>query len=270
LSAADRNRAEPNASPLRQAIESNSRQLNLTRLIRERKKVRAVSMETLERILCQAIANIVLSGDLDPLLDHQALEERTKNELRRLMRDAQEGKAPGADADREALRQQIGRLEEELERQQRELATEKELTPEEVQEREIDRLQRRIHKLNRALQASEDAMRQLAEAKSIDPGVASVYDGFQGLASDDTKYLEKLEMIQVVFVNNLRLKNREVTADDLRGVRDDYLLDVPPASTASAGAAARRAADGDTSQTGRRGRLFFRKPVDPVIDETSF
>ena len=198
------------SSPLRAAIESHSRQLNLTRLIRERKKVRAISMEVLERILCQVIANVVVEGDLDPLLDKAALEARTKEELHRLMREAQEGRAPEEGSDRGALEEQITRLEEELERHRAELAADRELTPEEVQAREIDRLQRRITKLNRALEANEDALRQLALAKNIDDGIASIYGDFQGLAADDAKYREKREMIHVVFVNNLKLKNREV------------------------------------------------------------
>jgi len=265
------------SSPLRAAIESHSRQLNLTRLIRERKKVRAISMEVLERILCQVIANVVVEGDLDPLLDKAALEARTKDELHRLMREAQEGRPPEEGNDRGALQDQIARLEEELDRHRAELAQDRALTPEEVQAREIDRLQRRITKLNRALEANEDALRRLALEKNVDDGVASIYGDFQGLSGDDAKYREKREMIHVVFVNNLKLKNREVTDTDLEGVRDDWLLDVPgsggdatnrPASDAASDAPP--IAETPKKPADRPSGPVFRKPVEPLIDETSF
>lgn len=267
------NGGESSGSPLRKAIESHSRQLNLTRLLKERKKVRAIPMETLEQIMCEAIANVILNGDFDPLLDHQSLREQTKTELRRLIRDHQEGRATGERHDRNALLKQVEQLKEELQKQQTELRTERAMTPEEVQEREIDRLQRRITKLNGALSASEHALRELAKAKSIDPGVASLYSDFQGLAADDAKFQEKREMIQVVFVNNLRLMKREVTADDLEGVDQQYLIDTP---TASADAPHGPAASNRTEpaaparQPAGRNRLTFRKPVEPSIDETSF
>lgn len=262
---------EAGGSPLRKAIESHSRQLNLTRLLKERKKVRAIPMETLEQIMCEAIANVILNGDFDPLLDHESLREQTKTELRRLIRDHQEGRTTGERHDRDALLKQVDQLKDELEKQKTELRSERAMTPEEVQEREIDRLQRRITKLNGALSASENALRELAKAKSIDPGVASLYSDFQGLAQDDAKFREKREMIQVVFVNNLRLMKREVTADDLEGVDQQYLIQSPSGSAPSTPATpSRTEPSAAPSRPTGRNRLTFRKPVEPSIDETSF
>lgn len=262
---------EAGGSPLRKAIESHSRQLNLTRLLKERKKVRAIPMETLEQIMCEAIANVILNGDFDPLLDHESLREQTKTELRRLIRDHQEGRTTGERHDRDALLKQVDQLKDELEKQKTELRSERAMTPEEVQEREIDRLQRRITKLNGALSASENALRELAKAKSIDPGVASLYSDFQGLAQDDAKFREKREMIQVVFVNNLRLMKREVTADDLEGVDQQYLIQSPSGSAPSTTATpSRTESSAAPSKPTGRNRLTFRKPVEPSIDETSF
>lgn len=252
------------SSPLRKAIESHSRQLNLTRLLRERKKVRAIPMEVLEGIMCEAIANVVLNGDIDPLVDQAQLRQQAKNELRRLIKDHQEGRSGDERNDQEALRKQVEQLKEELDRQRSELATEQGMTPEEVQEREVDRLQRRISKLNKALEASEGALQMLAKEKSIDLGVSSVYSDFQGLAADDAKFQEKQEMIQVIFVNNLRLMKREVTADDLEGVPEDFLLDIPGGGTGTTPSST------DSSNPKPAGGMTFRKPVDLSTDETSF
>lgn len=258
---------ESSGSPLRKAIESHSRQLNLTRLIRERKKVRAIPMEVLERILCEAIANILLSGDFDPILDHESLKEQTRAELRRLMREHQEGRGFEGSG-RAMLEKQVAQLKEELDRQQSELAAEQSMSPEEVQRREIEKLRLRIGKLDKALSASEDALQRLAAAKAGDPGLASIYDEIQGLSHDDAKYREKLEMIQVVFVNNLRLRNREVTADDLEGIDEQYLVGAPPEAGSPGGPAAK--AEPAQKRGPRRKGLFFRKPVEPMTDETSF
>ncbi len=275
------NRDSSDTSPLRRAIESKSRQLNLTRLIKERKKVRAIPMEVLEAIMCEAIANIILDGDFDPVLDHESLREQTKTELRRLIKDHQEGRETNRERrDREALLKQVDQLKEELARQQSELATEQNMTPEQVQAREVEKLQLRIQKLNSALGASEDALRRLAEAKAGDPGIASIYNEIQGLSNKDGKYQEKMEMIKVVFVNNLRLMKRDVTADDLQGVEDQFLIDIPegmPASRLPGARPAVPAADigpppspkRDAGPTEKR-KLLFRKPVEPTTEETSF
>ena len=282
--ASDPPRPGESSSPLRKAIESHSRQLNLTRLLRERKKVRAIPMEVLESIMCEAIANVVLNGDIDPLLDQASIREQAKNELRRLIQDHQEGRTSEERNDVDTLRHQVEQLKEELDRQRSELDTERELTPEEIQEREVDKLQRRISKLNKALEASENALQMLAKEKSIDPGVASIYADFQGLAQDDAKFQEKRDMIQVVFVNNLRLMKREVTADDLDGVEEQFLLDLPDGvKTGSGTGTGTSTGSGNGSGTGAgsgsgttgtsdksSGGMTFRKPVDLATDETSF
>lgn len=67
-------------------------------------------------------------------------------------------------------------------------------------------LEKRLVKLNRALEESEQALRRLASMKSIDLGVASVYDSVQGLSLDDCDAERKKELLAEVFAENCELQ----------------------------------------------------------------
>ena len=81
-------------------------------------------------------------------------------------------------------------------------------------------LERRITKLNNALEETEAHLRALAKAKSIDGGVASIYDSVQGLSLDAADYERKKDLLAIVFVENLQLQEREVTEEDRKALAD--------------------------------------------------
>jgi hypothetical protein len=75
-------------------------------------------------------------------------------------------------------------------------------------EKEIENYERRIAKLNKCLADSETAIQNLAKMKNVDMGVASIYDGIQGLSHDDDHYEQKKEMLKCVFAANKELQRR--------------------------------------------------------------
>ncbi len=77
-----------------------------------------------------------------------------------------------------------------------------------------DLLERRIEKLNKALSETENALRHMAQMKSIDPGIASIYRTVQGLALDEDNYERKKELLAIVFLENLQLQHKEITEKD--------------------------------------------------------
>ena len=54
-----------------------------------------------------------------------------------------------------------------------------------------------------ALEETETALRQLAQAKGYDDGVASIYDSIQGMGMDEVDYGRRKELLAIVFVENL-------------------------------------------------------------------
>jgi hypothetical protein len=75
-----------------------------------------------------------------------------------------------------------------------------------LRDREIDNLQRRLHKLNDALAQTEHRLQQAAALKSIDQGISSVYRQAQGLRADEQNYARKRELMAEIFAANLRLQ----------------------------------------------------------------
>jgi len=117
-------------------------------------------------------------------------------------------------------------------------------------------LERRLKKLNGALAETEGALRKLAAAKSIDPGVASVFDVVQGLSDAEEDYERKKELLSIVFVTNLELQGRDVTEDD-RALLEQ----------AEANLEAHRVADADELEL----PAGFSAPTDAeLVDEVAF
>ncbi len=154
---------------------------------------------------------------------------------------------------------------------------------EELRGSEVQRMERRIRKLQEALQTSELQLATLASANLEDPGVASIYRSVQGLAQNDPQANKKSQLIQVVFVNNLRLRNRKVTAEDLEGIPEELLLTVPSTAEGESSidgdglgnkAASTQASKPEASEpeaaTEQSPTLQFQTPVEPVTDETAF
>jgi hypothetical protein len=77
------------------------------------------------------------------------------------------------------------------------------------QKREVEQYKRRISKLTNSLELTEEELKRIAAAKSIDLGVQSIYRTVQGLGSDDDDYETKKELMSCIFQANLDLqKNR--------------------------------------------------------------
>lgn len=75
-----------------------------------------------------------------------------------------------------------------------------------ARDREVELLQRRITKLTTSLEDTETRLSQVASAKFVDGGIASVYREVQGLADDDSRYEKKKELMAGIFSANLRLQ----------------------------------------------------------------
>lgn len=115
-----------------------------------------------------------------------------------------------------------------------------------------DLLERRIDKLNKALSDTENALRQLAKMKSIDPGIASIYDSVQGLSLDELNFERKKELLAVVFLENLAIQGKEITDEDRNAATIKSTLDSQkpePSIEAPEG---------------------FEPPLDPLTTETAF
>ncbi len=82
-------------------------------------------------------------------------------------------------------------------------------------DQKVELLERRLAKLNRALVETEERLQRVIAAKSIDPGLASIYDSVQGLDPTDPAYGRKRELLHVIFVENLQLQNKEIRPEDL-------------------------------------------------------
>jgi hypothetical protein len=75
-------------------------------------------------------------------------------------------------------------------------------------------LERRISKLNAALEETEAALRHLAKAKGYDDGLASIYDSIQGLDLGELDAARKKELLSIIFVENLEIQEIELTDQD--------------------------------------------------------
>ncbi|RMH02551.1 MAG: hypothetical protein D6702_08585 [Planctomycetota bacterium] len=81
-------------------------------------------------------------------------------------------------------------------------------------EEELARAERRIARLAASLETAERNLRRLSEARSLDPGLASIYREVQGLADEDDLADLKREMLVKIFEANLRLRQRRRPDDE--------------------------------------------------------
>jgi hypothetical protein len=84
-------------------------------------------------------------------------------------------------------------------------------------DRQIDVLERRLAKLNHALEVSEAALRELAARKGLDDGLASIYRTVQGLPDDEPGAARKRLLLEAIFRANAEL--RELRAGRLEAGR---------------------------------------------------
>lgn len=74
----------------------------------------------------------------------------------------------------------------------------------EVQEA-IRELEARVEELRRMLDASEQELERMIREKSVDPGLASLYRGVQGLDPGAQNYAQKKELLAVIYQANVDL-----------------------------------------------------------------
>lgn len=72
-------------------------------------------------------------------------------------------------------------------------------------EAEIRLLEGRVAELRRMLDASEQELERMIQEKSVDPGLASLYRGVQGLDAGARDYAKKKELLSVIYKANVDL-----------------------------------------------------------------
>ncbi|HED67000.1 MAG TPA: hypothetical protein ENJ09_15770 [Planctomycetes bacterium] len=70
----------------------------------------------------------------------------------------------------------------------------------------IDRYERRIAKLKRSMERTEDALDRLASLREGDDGMASIYRVVQGLDEDEALYEYKQRLLREIFAANVTLQ----------------------------------------------------------------
>jgi hypothetical protein len=113
----------------------------------------------------------------------------------------------------------------------------------------VDLLERRVEKLTKALSETEDVLQKVIAAKSLDPGIASIYSTVQGLAADALFFERKKELLKQIFEENLLLQKREVVeaAAQAAAATPDRSWAIPSAEA-----------------------LGFEPPLDTAPDDTAF
>jgi Mrp family chromosome partitioning ATPase len=76
----------------------------------------------------------------------------------------------------------------------------------EIYQRKIDILERRIAKLTSLLAMAEQNLQHMAMIKNVDPGIASIYRGIQGLSPEEEALAFKRDLMQKIFQANVELK----------------------------------------------------------------
>ena len=104
-----------------------------------------------------------------------------------------------------ATREQILDLVMEIVRGQRREAIE---AREELQDREVNTLQRRISKLHTALEETEERLITMTAIKNLDQGISSVFKEVQGLDSEGDRFGQKRLLMTNIFEANVRIQKK--------------------------------------------------------------
>jgi diguanylate cyclase (GGDEF)-like protein len=75
-------------------------------------------------------------------------------------------------------------------------------------QRRIELLERRIAKLTSQLGMTEEQLQNVLRMKSIDPGIASIYDRVQGVSPDEAQAQLKRELMKKIFQANVELREQ--------------------------------------------------------------
>ena len=79
---------------------------------------------------------------------------------------------------------------------------------EELQDREVGTLQRRITKLHSALEETESRLLKMTAIKNIDQGISSVFKEVQGLDETENRFGQKRALMTNIFEANIRLQKK--------------------------------------------------------------
>ena len=79
---------------------------------------------------------------------------------------------------------------------------------EELQDREVHTLQRRITKLHSALEETEGRLVTMTAIKNLDQGISSVFKEVQGLNSEEERFGQKRLLMTNIFEANVRLQKK--------------------------------------------------------------
>ncbi|MCA8922616.1 MAG: hypothetical protein KDD82_12455 [Planctomycetes bacterium] len=170
--AVEHDQLEASIATLRQELASRQDQLNARHAELAKEKARKVIVEISDA-------------------SFEELERRLKLTIERLVRDEDLGSLE------EELGKAVHRLIE-TERQKQGAAP--------VEDEKVEFLEKRIGKLNKALEDAEGALRKLAALKGLEPGIASIYAEIQGLNLEDPDFERKSELLAEVFKENLELQ----------------------------------------------------------------
>lgn len=78
-----------------------------------------------------------------------------------------------------------------------------------LRDREVENLQRRIHKLNETLGQTERRLQNVTATRQVDQGISSVYREVQGVNPEDELRERKKELMAEIFKANLALHRRK-------------------------------------------------------------
>ncbi|MEM6671850.1 MAG: hypothetical protein AAF726_03345 [Planctomycetota bacterium] len=169
---------------------------------REQKETERRATSTLDRLRKELADSKKELADresrLDVSVDDSAADDHVTERLRELFAIHAEGK----DAQRVLESRTIDVALEEV-RAARSRAREMQLA---ISRREVDRLERRIEKLTVLLDETEQQLRAVRARKTIDPGIASIYEAVQGLDEGDGMFEQKTELMRCIFEANLALR----------------------------------------------------------------
>jgi len=77
---------------------------------------------------------------------------------------------------------------------------------------QVDRLERRLTKLAKSLEATEKTLKEVAAMKNIDLGIASLHRVVQGLPVEDPHRAQKQQLMEVIFQANLDVQKKRSAA----------------------------------------------------------
>ncbi|HHI78754.1 MAG TPA: hypothetical protein ENK02_02100 [Planctomycetes bacterium] len=157
-------------------------------------------LQTLQREIEEKRQRFVREERVRTAAEDEALVQAVQELLGKI--DSGTGKA--AEIQEELLALFLGRLEEERKRVRAQ--KEQELR------KEVDLLNRRLHKVTQTLDQTEGRLQQALSGQVEDLGVSSIYKEVQGLSSSDPEFKKKKSLMTSIFEANLELQKGSSSA----------------------------------------------------------